>query len=127
MAITFPTQTQLKNLEAGVDGTDAATAAQLAIGRILTLTSNPTSYQINTDAYNKIIFSGQTNTITSITTTGSPVSGQTLWVVIIGSVSFTFNSTNFEGSTVALPTSSTGRIDVGFIFTGTKWRCVAVA
>jgi len=95
---------------------------------VQSVTSNSSNYVINTDTYDKVIFSGQSANINQITTTGAPSSGQTLWVTIVGTVaSITFGSSSFEASTVALPTSSTTRLDVGFVYTGSKWRCVAVA
>jgi hypothetical protein len=104
------------------------TVVDTTIGRVQSVTSNSSNYVINTDTYDKVIFSEQSANINQITTTGAPSSGQTLWVTIVGTVaSITFGSSSFEPSTVALPGSSTTRLDVGFVYTGSKWRCVAVA
>jgi hypothetical protein len=109
---------------------DDTTIVDVLVGRTITL-ANQTSYAINFNLYDKVIFGAQTSTLNPVTVTGTgtPSSGQTLWITIIGSVSVTFSATNFEASTVALPTSSTTRLDVGFIYntSTSKWRCVAVA
>jgi len=101
--------------------------------RVSPLSSNSSTYAIDTDSFDIIVITSQTATITSITTTGTPTNGQKLWLSITGTaaVGFTLSTSNFEASTVALPTTtvSTNRLDIGFVWnvaTG-KWRCVAQA
>ena len=95
--------------------------------------TNSSTYSINTDSFDMVIITGQTASITSITTTGTPTNGQKLWLSITGNsaVGFTLSSSNFEASTVTLPTTTvtTARLDVGFVWNvaTSKWRCVAVA
>jgi hypothetical protein len=102
--------------------------------RVSPLSSNSSTYAINTDSFDIVVITGQSTTpITSITTSGTPTNGQKLWLSITGTtaISFTLSSSNFESSTVALPTTtvSTNRLDVGFVWNPatSKWRCVAQA
>ena len=103
--------------------------------RVLPLSANAAAPAINTDNYDIVVITNQTATITSFTTnlSGTPANGQKLWISITGtaSVPITTWGGSFESSTVTLPTttSSTTRLDVGFVWnvaTG-KWRCVASA
>lgn len=96
-----------------------------------TTTSSATP-TINTDNVDFYSLTAQTADITSFTTnlSGTPTDGQKLWIAITGTASRTIAwGASFEASTVALPTTtvSTDRLDVGFIWTGSIWRCVAVA
>ena len=100
--------------------------------RVNNTTANTGTYSINTDLYDTFIITGQTVAITSITTTGTPVNSQKLWVSITSTnTSINFSTANFEATTIALPTTvvASTRLDVGFIWntTTTKWRCVATA
>ena len=101
--------------------------------RVSPLSSNSSTYAIDTDSFDIIVITSQTATITSITTTGTPTNGQKLWLSITGTtaVGFTLSTSNFEASTVALPTTtvSTNRLDIGFVWNvaTSKWRCVAQA
>ena len=102
--------------------------------RVSPLSSNSSTYAINTDSFDIVVITGQSTTpITSITTSGTPTNGQKLWLSITGTtaISFTLSSSNFESSTVTLPTTTVGtdRLDVGFVWNPatTKWRCVAKA
>jgi len=101
--------------------------------RVSALSSNSSTYAINTDSFDMVVITSQTATITSITTTGTPTNGQKLWLSITGTaaVGFTLSSSNFESSTVTLPTTTvtTARLDVGFVWNvaTSKWRCVAQA
>jgi hypothetical protein len=101
--------------------------------RVSPLSSNSSTYAINTDSFDMVVITNQTVTITSITTTGTPTNGQKLWLSITGTaaVGFTLSSSNFESSTVTLPTTtvSTNRLDIGFVWNPatSKWRCVAQA
>jgi hypothetical protein len=102
--------------------------------RTVTSTANSATPTINTDSTDIFVITGQSAAITSFTTnlSGTPTNGQKLWVSITGtgSTSITWGS-SFESSTITLPTatSSTARLDVGFIWNATtsKWRCVGVA
>lgn len=87
---------------------------------------------INTDDVDFFSITALSVNITSMTTnlSGTPTTGQTLWLAITGTGARTIAwGASFEASTVALPTTtvSTNRLDVGFIWTGSIWRCVAVA
>lgn len=101
--------------------------------RVGTTTSSATP-TINTDSYDMYIITAQTVDITSFTTnlSGTPTSGQTLWIAITGTAARAITwGASFESSTVALPTTTvtTARLDVGFVWNATtsKWRCVASA
>jgi hypothetical protein len=80
-----------------------------------------------------VVITGQNVNITDVTTTGTPTNGQKLWFSVTGTAARTisFNTANFESSTVTLPTTTvtTARLDVGFVWNPatTKWRCVAMA
>lgn len=97
-----------------------------------TTTSSATP-TINTDNVDRYVLSAQAANITSFTTnlSGTPTAGDTLWVVIVASGGpWTIAwGASFESSTATLPTSvpSGGRIDTGLTWTGSVWRCVAVA
>ena len=59
--------------------------------------------------------------------TGTPTDGQTLWVAITGTAARALTyDTQFEVSTVALPTTTvtTSRIDIAFVWRAdtSKWR-----
>jgi hypothetical protein len=117
-----------------IDG--AATLSNKRITpRVWPQSANATTYAIDTNSYDMVYITSQTATITTITTTGTPVQGQKLWISITGtaSVGFTLSSTNFEISTAiaTLPTTTSGtaRLDMGFVWNTetSKWRCVAVA
>lgn len=93
--------------------------------------SNDTTFDIDTDLYDYAEDTGLTGGVT-VTWSGTPTLGQTLWVSFTGTASRAITwDTDFEASTVALPTttSSTARLDVGFIWNSatSKFRCVAVA
>jgi hypothetical protein len=103
--------------------------------RVLATTANSATPTLNTDNYDMLVITNQSATITSFTTnlTGTPVNGQKLWISITGtaSVAITTWGASFESSTVTLPTTttSTNRLDVGFVWNvaTSKWRCVATA
>lgn len=102
--------------------------------RVLALSANSATPSINTDNYDVVHITAQTAAITSFTSglSGSPVDGDLLRISITGtgSVAITWGS-SFESSTIALPTttSSTARLDVGFVWNteSSKWRCIATA
>ena len=104
--------------------------------RITSRVSTPTvagTYTIDTDSFDMVVITGQNVNITNVTTTGTPTNGQKLWFSVTGTAARTisFNASNFEASTVALPTTTvtTARLDIGFVWNvaTSKWRCVAVA
>jgi len=101
--------------------------------RVQTISTNSSSYGIDTDSYDIVVITGQSVTISFITTTGAPTNGQKLWLSITGTVTvgFTLSSSDFESSTVTLPTTTVGsnRLDIGFVWNvaTNKWRCVAQA
>jgi len=113
-----------------------ATTDTLTNKRITPRVSTPTvagTYAINTDSFDMVVITGQNVNITDVTTTGTPTNGQKLWFSVTGTAARTisFNASNFESSTVTLPTTtvSTNRLDVGFVWNvaTSKWRCVAQA
>ncbi len=99
--------------------------------RVLAFATNAATYSVDTDNYDVVHITAQTATITSIATTGTPVDGDTLRISITGTaaVPFTLAAANFEASTVALSTTTTGtaRLDMGFFWNSetSKWRQVA--
>ena len=127
--LTLPTSTDTL---VGRATTDTLTNKRVTT-RVSALSSNSSTYTINTDSFDMVVITGQSTTITSITTTGTPTNGQKLWLSITGSaeVGFTLSSSNFESSTVTLPTTTVGtnRLDIGFVWNvaTSKWRCVAKA
>ncbi len=94
----------------------------------VTQSATPT---INTDNGNHFHITGLAQAITSVTVTGTPVAGDTLWIDITdnGSARAITLGASFEASTVALPTTTviSTRLDVGFIWNEvtSKWRCIA--
>lgn len=118
-----------------VGTTDTQTLTNKRVNpRVLADTSNSATPTLNTDNYDMMVITGQTNNITSMTTnlTGTPVNGQKLWLSFTassGTPTITWGA-SFESSTTTLPTGmTTTRSDVGFIWNAatSKWRCVAVA
>jgi hypothetical protein len=104
--------------------------------RVTPRVSTPTvagTYSINTDSFDMVVITGQNVNITDVTTTGTPTNGQKLWFSVTGTAARTisFSASNFESSTVTLPTTTvtTARLDVGFVWNvaTSKWRCVAKA
>lgn len=95
----------------------------------VTSVSNTTSWTIDSDSFDVAIDTGLTGAVTVNAPTGTPTDGQRLWISLTGTASraITWNAA-FEASTIALPTttSSTARLDVGFIWNvaTSKWRCV---
>jgi hypothetical protein len=96
-------------------------------------TSSSATPTINTDQVDFYSITALATAITTITTTGTPTEAQTLWVAITdnGTAQAITWGSNFEPSTVALPTTTVAntRLDVGFVWntTTSKWRCVAAA
>lgn len=113
-----------------ISSTDTLTNKRVT-KRTGTATSSATP-TINTDNVDFYSLTAQAADITSFTTnlSGTPTTGQTLWIAITGTAARAITwGASFEASTVALPTTTvtTNRLDVGFIWTGSIWRCVAAA
>ena len=117
---------------ATLSGTQTLTNKRIT-PRPQSVTSNSATYALDTDSYDIVLITGQTATITSITTTGTPTNGQKFWISITGTaaVAFTLSASYFESSTVTLPTTTvtTARLDIGFVWNAatSRWRCVAQA
>lgn len=93
--------------------------------------SNDTTFDIDTDLYDYAEDTGLTGGVT-VTWSGTPTLGQTLWVAITGTAARAITwDTDFESSTATLPTTTvtTARLDIGFIWNSatSKFRCIAVA
>lgn len=102
--------------------------------RVSTSTADAAEPTLNTDNYDMLVITGQTNNITSMTTnlSGTPTEGQTLWLAMTagsGTPTVTWGS-GFEASSLSLPTGLTvQRQDFKFIrnTTTSKWRFVGYA
>lgn len=127
----YPSQKAVKTMVAS--GTVTMSNKRIT-RRVLALSANSATPSINTDNYDVVHITSQSTAITSFTTnlSGTPVDGDLLRISVTGttSISLTWGS-SFEASTVALPTttSSTTRLDVGFVWNteSSKWRCIASA
>lgn len=103
------------------------------ITKRVNLISGSATYSFNTDLFDVIHATGQAVTITSITASGTPIDGDTLRfsITATGSCALTLATSNFESSTIALPTttSSTTRLDLGFLWNTetSHWRIVALS
>lgn len=89
---------------------------------------------INTDNVDFHSITALALAITSFTTnlSGTPTTGQLLWIAITdnGTARAITWGASFQASgTIALPTTTviSTRLDVGFIWTGSIWRCIATA
>jgi hypothetical protein len=90
---------------------------------------------MDTDNFDTFIFTGVGATITSMTAnlTGSPATGNTLWVAMTddGTARGITWGASFESSTVTLPTTTviSTRMDIAFTWNAatSKWRCLAVS
>jgi len=124
----------LGNVDNTSDATKEAATSTLTNKRITKRTGTTTSTatpSINSDTTDFYSITALAVNITSVTVTGTPTEGQTLWIAITGTAARTIAwGSSFEASTVALPTTTvtTARLDVGFIWNTvtSKWRCVAV-
>lgn len=125
--VTFPTTGTLATLA----GTETYTNKRIT-KRTGTVASSATP-TINTDNVDFYSITALAVNITSFTTnlSGTPTEGQTLWIAITdnGSARTLAWGASFQASTVALPTATVAstRLDVGFVWAGSIWRCVAVA
>lgn len=91
-----------------------------------------TGSSLNIDNYDQFIVTAQAGALKLNNPSGTPTDGQKLLVAITGTASRALTyDTQFEASTVALPTTtaSTARLNIGFIWRAdtSKWICVAVA
>lgn len=119
----------------GVQALDLSSVATVTNKRITkrvsALSANSATPAVNTDNFDVVHITAQTATITGFTMTGTPVDGDTLRISITGtaSVPFTLGS-SFEASggvPLSTTTSSTARLDMGFVWNTetSKWRQVA--
>lgn len=124
----------LGNVDNTSNATERAATRTLTNARITKRSlqsSNDTTFDIDTDAYDYAEDTGLTGAVT-VTWSGTPTLGQTLWVSLTGTAARAITwDTDFEASTVALPTTtvSTDRLDVAFVWNAatSKFRCMAVA
>lgn len=136
-AVTTPTgivkgDVGLGNVDNTSNATERAATATLTNKRITKRSlsvSNDTTLDIDTDAYDYAEDTGLTGAVT-VTWSGTPTAGQTLWVSLTGTAARGITwDTDFEASTVALPTTTvtTARLDVAFIWNAatSKFRCIA--
>src|SRR5690606_5870180 len=113
--------------------TDTQTLTNKRITKRTGTTTSSGTPTINTDNVDFYSITAQAEAITSFTTnlSGTPTTGQTLWIAITdnGTARAITWGASFEASTIALPTTTviSTRLDVGFVWTGSIWRCVAVA
>lgn len=128
----------LSNVDNTSDSTKNSVSATLTNKRITVRTDTITSSAtptINTDNIDYYSITALSTNITSMTTnlSGTPTTGQTLWVAITdnGTARTITWGAKFEASTVALPVKTviSTRLDVAFIWNEvtSKWRCVKVA
>lgn len=86
---------------------------------------------INTDNTDVAQITGLAQDITSVSVSGTPDTNDMMIVQITdnGTARAITWGSSFEASTVALPSTTviSTMLMVGFIWTGSKWRCVAVA
>lgn len=128
--LTLPTSTDTL---VGRATTDTFTNKRIT-SRVSTSTANSATPTLNTDSYDMLIITGQTNNITSMTTnlSGTPTIGQTLWLVMTagsGTPTISWGS-SFEPSSLPLPTGlTTTTQDFRFRWntTTSKWRFVGFA
>ena len=106
-------------------------SSPLSTIKLLSTSSFTTSVTINVDSYNRFIITAQAGDLLFNNPSGTPISGQTLWISVTGTATrnLTFD-TQFEASTLDLPTTTvnTDRLDIGFVYISDtlKWRLVAL-
>ena len=102
------------------------------IKRVLSAASytTDTGTSLNCDTTDMFIVTAQAGALKLNNPTGTPTTGQTLWVSVTGTAARALTyDTQFVASTIALPTTTvtTARLDMGFVWSGTQWIIVAVA
>ncbi len=116
----------------GVSEADVQTLTNKRITpRVGTATSSATP-TINTDNIDFYHLTAQAVDITSFTTnlSGTPTNAQKLWIAVTGTAARAITwGASFEAGAATLPTTTTTtqRLDVGFIWNAvtSKWRCMA--
>lgn len=127
----YPTQNAVKTY---VDSGTATLTNKRITARTGTVASTGTP-SINIDNVDYYSITALATAITSVSYTGTPTTGQTLWISITDNGTaraIAWGSANWEASgNVALPTTTVAgvRLDVAFIWNEatSKWRCVGVA
>lgn len=128
----------LGNVDNTSDSTKNSATATLTNKRITARTGTVASTatpSINIDNVDYYSITALATAITSVSYTGTPTTGQTLWISITDNGTaraIAWGSANWEPSgNVALPTTTVAgvRLDVAFIWNEatSKWRCVGVA
>ena len=106
-------------------------SSPLSTIKLISTPSFTTSVTINVDSYNRFIITAQAGDLLFNNPSGTPISGQTLWISVTGTATrnLTFD-TQFEASTLDLPTTTvnTDRLDIGFVYRSdtSKWLLVAL-
>ena len=106
-------------------------SSPLSTIKLLSTPSFTTSVTINVDSYNRFIITAQAGDLLFNNPSGTPTSGQTLWISVTGTATRNLSfDTQFEASTLDLPTTTvnTDRLDIGFVYISDtlKWRLVAL-
>ena len=131
----------LNNVDNTSDATKNSASVTLTNKRVTPRILSAASYTTNTgssitgDTLDMFIVTAQTGDLKFNNPTGTPTDGQKLILTVASSTTaaraLTYD-TQFEASTVALPTTTTAtiaRLSMGFIWRAdtSKWTCVAVA
>ena len=118
---------------ASLAGTETLTNKRVT-PRILSAASytTDTGTSLNIDNLDEFIVTAQAGALLFNNPTGTPTDGQKLIIAVTGTAARALTyDTQFEASTVALPTTTvtTARLNMGFIWRAdtSKWVCVAVA
>ena len=134
-----PTDTTLSRSEAGVLAVEGVVVPTISSTNTLTnkritkrtgTVASSATPTINTDNVDEFYITAQTEAITSFTTnlSGSPTSGQGLFISITGTAARAITwGASFSNGPVALPTTTvtTTALSVFFRYDGTVWRCMA--
>lgn len=127
---------KVSNLPAvSVGTTDVQTLTNKRITpRVLSAASytTDTGTSLNCDNLDEFIVTAQAGALKFNNPSGTPTDGQKLIIAVTGTAGRALTwDTQFEASTVALPTTTSGtaRLNMGFIWRSdtSKWVCVAVA
>jgi len=91
-----------------------------------------TGTSLNSDNLDWFIVTAQAGALKFNNPSGTPTDGQALKIAVTGTASRALTwDTQFEASTVALPTTTatTARLNIGFVWRAdtSKWVCVAIA